>query len=203
MGIFDFLKKKPKAEPAKPAYVVPATPLVQVGQDPGPKVVQELVQKMAKAYRVSQKGIDFIKAKEGFRKKPYLDSVNIPTIGYGTIEYPDGRKVTLKDEYVTEEQASVWLAAHVAEKCEPVLNTLVKVPLNQNQYDALASFIYNCGVGAFTKSTMLKLINAGNLAGAAAQFPLWSKAGGQTIPGLLQRRKEEMEIFLHDPAKIT
>jgi lysozyme len=76
------------------------------------------------------------------------------------------------------------------------VRTLVKVKLNQNQYDALVSFTFNLGVGALQKSTLLKKLNAGDYLGAAAQFPRWVYANKQKLPGLVTRRNEEKKLFL-------
>jgi lysozyme len=71
----------------------------------------------------------------------------------------------------------------------------VKVPLKQGQYDALVSFTYNEGAGKFQSSTLLKMLNAGNYAGAAGQFGAWVYGGGVELPGLVIRRQAEAAIF--------
>ena len=72
----------------------------------------------------------------------------------------------------------------------------VQVPLTQGQYDALVSFAYNLGLAALKSSTLLRLLNARNYAGAAAQFPRWNRAGGKVLPGLTRRREAERVMFL-------
>lgn len=81
-------------------------------------------------------------------------------------------------------------------KHEAAVNDLVKVEINQNQFDALVSFSYNCGSGALKKSTLLKKLNKGDFAGAAREFSKWNKGGGKVLPGLVRRRAAEAELFL-------
>ncbi|WP_387440446.1 lysozyme, partial [Photorhabdus sp. RM105S] len=96
---------------------------------------------------------------------------------------------------ITERQAEQFLLDDLA----PVYITLensVKVPLTQGQFDALCSFIFNCGASAFVRSTLLKKLNAGDYKGAANQFMEWNKAGGRVLPGLDARRASEKTMFL-------
>ena len=72
--------------------------------------------------------------------------------------------------------------------------------LNQNQFDALASFCFNVGLGAFEKSTMFSRLKAGDLHGAATQFARWVNAGGKPLPGLVKRRAAERDLFLKPEA---
>lgn len=83
---------------------------------------------------------------------------------------------------------------------EDAVEKLVKVPLNQNQFSALTLLVYNIGVGAFQKSTLLKLLNQGKYTAAAAQFERWNKGGGRVLKGLVSRRKAEAALFL-EPMK--
>ena len=76
------------------------------------------------------------------------------------------------------------------------VNRLVQVKLTQNQFDALVSFVYNVGGDAFAKSTMLRLLNAGDYVGAANQFQRWNKDNGKVVDGLTNRRRKEYELFL-------
>jgi lysozyme len=146
---------------------------------------------------ISSKGIDLIKAFEGCRLRAYECPAGIPTIGYGTTFYPNGQPVQMKDE-ISEQQAEAYLANDCEDLSKDV-ERLVKVSLNQNQKDALISFCYNLGVGAFTRSTLLKKLNQGDYQGAAAEFPRWDKAivdgVKQSLPGLVRRRAEEKALF--------
>jgi GH24 family phage-related lysozyme (muramidase) len=143
--------------------------------------------------KTGQEGLDLIKFFEGFRQDAYQDVVGIWTIGYGTIRYPDGTPVK-KGDHCSLEQAEHYLA-HELGKFEDQINKLVKVQLNQNQFDALACFCYNVGGGAFAKSTLLKKLNAQDYPGAAQQFLVWNKAGGKPVAGLTKRRQAESNLF--------
>jgi lysozyme len=147
---------------------------------------------------LSSNGLGLIESFEGLKLSPYLDTAGVPTIGYGTILYPSGRRVTMNDPAITQGQALDYLESQVNQKVAAI-NHLVQVPINQNQFDALASFTYNDGVGALQTSTLLRLLNAGNFSGAAAQFLVWDKehVDGQLVEsdGLLHRRKMEMSLF--------
>lgn len=139
--------------------------------------------------RTSQKGVGLIKSFEGLRLKSYQDSVGVWTIGYGTT-----RGITAGMS-INNEQAERMLANDIG-RFEPEIERLVKVGLSQNQWDALMSFIYNLGAANLASSTLLKLLNSGDYAGAAEQFPRWNKAGGQVLAGLTKRRASERAIFL-------
>ena len=145
--------------------------------------------------KTSQSGIDLIKQFEGFRAKPYLCSAGVPTIGYGTTRYPNEIKVKLSDAQITQLQAEYFLR-HDIICVENGVTSLVKVPLKQNQFDALVSFAYNVGISAFGNSTLLKLLNAGDIDGASKQFERWNKAGGKIVDGLINRREAEKVLFL-------
>jgi lysozyme len=146
--------------------------------------------------RVNKAGIDLIKSFEGLFLKPYLCPANVPTIGYGTIRYPNGKSVTLSDPPVTEAQALQYLEHEVNEKAEGV-EKLVKVPMTENEFAALVSFSYNVGTGALQKSTLLRLLNANEpKAKVAEEFLKWNKAAGKVLNGLTRRRQAEKSLFL-------
>lgn len=145
--------------------------------------------------KTSKAGLDLIKQFESFRAAPYLCSAGVPTIGYGTTVYPNGIKVKLSDQKITQQLAETFLQHHVNATEKDVLS-LVKVPLTQNQFDALVSFAYNVGLGAFGDSTLLKLLNAGDIDGTSKQFERWNKTGGKVSNGLTRRRNAEKALFL-------
>lgn len=145
--------------------------------------------------KLNKATVDLIKSFEGLRLKPYLDSANIATIGIGTIRYPNGTAVTMNDPEITEEQAEEYLQ-HELEQKRAGVEKLVKISINDNQFGALVSFAYNVGLGALGSSTLLKLLNAGNVSGAAEEFLRWDKAGGKKLAGLARRRQAERSLFL-------
>lgn len=146
--------------------------------------------------KISNNGIELIKQFEGLSLKPYLDAVNIPTIGFGNTYYEDGTKVTLKDKPITEERATELLEFVANKTFSENINKVVKVPLNQNQFDALVSFAYNIGNKNFNWSTLLKKLNLSDYEGASLEFGRWNQASGKILSGLVLRRQKEKELFL-------
>lgn len=145
--------------------------------------------------KVSKDGLNLIKKFEGLKLSTYLDSVGIPTIGFGSIRYEDGTKVKLGDK-ISEERALVLLKDHIDEEVIPYIDSLVKVPLNQNQVDALCCLIYNIGGGAFKSSTVLRKINSSApIKEIESAWLLWNKAGGKTLQGLISRRLAEIKLY--------
>ena len=132
---------------------------------------------------------------EGLRLKPFRCPAGVPTIGYGATYYPDGRRVTMQARPVTVAQATDMLRSMLA-SYEAGVSRYVLVPVTQGQFDALVSFAYNVGLSAFKDSTLLRLVNARDYAGAAAQFARWNKAGGKVLPGLTRRREAERKLFV-------
>ena len=143
---------------------------------------------------VSLFGVDIICGFEGKRLAAYDDGAGVWTIGFGTTVYPNGIKVK-KGDTCTEAQAKAYMA-HDLKKFESAVNNTVKVPLNQNQFDALVSLAYNIGTNAFSKSTLVKKLNANDIRGAADQFDVWVNAGGKRMQGLVNRRAREKALFI-------
>lgn len=143
---------------------------------------------------VSNKGVDLICEFEGKRLTSYDDGVGVWTIGFGTIKYPNGTRVK-KGDTCTLEQAKEYMRHDLIE-FEHTVNSSVKVPLNQNQFDALVSLAYNIGSNAFKSSTLVKKLNTGDYQGAADQFNVWINAGGKRMQGLVNRRDREKLLFL-------
>jgi len=143
---------------------------------------------------VRTNNIDAIKEHEGLRLVAYLDSVGVWTIGYGDTG-PD----VVKGLTITKEEAEKRLRKRLVE-FEGYVNTYVKVPLKQHQFDALVSLVYNIGPANFKTSTLLKKLNAGDYIGAADQFLVWDKGrvDGKlvVIKGLANRRAKERKQFL-------
>lgn len=144
---------------------------------------------------VSKNGLDLIKEFESFKSKPYLCPSQIATIGWGSTYYPDGKKVTLQDKEITVEKAFEILEYIANKDFGSNINKVVKVPLNQNQFDALVSFAYNIGNGNFNSSTLLRWLNQGNYKEASMQLLRWDKSKGVALNGLTKRRKSEKALF--------
>ena len=143
---------------------------------------------------VSPSGVDLICNFEGLRLKAYDDGVGVWTIGFGTTKYPNGIRVK-KGDTCTLDQAKAYMQNDL-KSFEQTVNNTVKVPLNQNQFDALVSLAYNIGASAFSQSTLVKKLNANSISGAADQFDVWVNAGGKRMQGLVNRRTVEKALFL-------
>jgi len=136
----------------------------------------------------SRKAISLVCEFEGCRLTSYQDQRGIWTIGYG-------HTPASENQVCTEEQAEVWLDADL-KVADAAVNRLVSVALNQNQFDALVSFVFNVGSGNFRTSTLLRLLNRGESLLAAAEFPKWDHAGAAVSSGLLRRRQAEQALFV-------
>mgnify|MGYP003612844603 CR=1 FL=1 len=133
-------------------------------------------------------GLDIVKEAEGLRLSAYLCPAGIPTIGYG---HTKGVKL---GDTCTREQAEEWLENDFFTAKQDV-KAVVRVPLRENQLDALASFVFNLGVRKLIQSTLLKKLNAGDYSGAAAEFDKWVFAGKVKLNGLVKRRAKERQLF--------
>ncbi len=130
-----------------------------------------------------------IKRWEGWRAKAYKCPANKWTIGYGHTK-------TARRGMIISQQEGERLLRQDLQIYENAINSLVSVTLNQNQFDALVSFTYNVGRGAFSQSTLLIRLNEGNYSEAAGQFLRWVYGGGRKLPGLVSRRAAERQLFL-------
>ncbi|MBB5519309.1 lysozyme [Amphiplicatus metriothermophilus] len=144
--------------------------------------------------KTSPNGVALIKRFEGLELEAYQDIAGIWTIGYGHTgpDVKPGMKIT-------EAEAEALLKRDLKPR-EEAVERLVKVPLNQNEFDALVSFVYNVGIEAFRKSTALRRLNKGDRIGAAEALTWWNKAtvGGvlREVAGLTRRRAAERALFL-------
>ena len=136
----------------------------------------------------SEAGLDLTEESEGCRLVAYQDSVGVWTIGYGHT------RGVVEGMTCTQAQAEAWLREDILSAIADV-NRLVKVPLTQGEFDALVDFDFNLGGGALRGSTLLRLLNGGDHAGAAEQFERWDRAGGHVLAGLLRRRLAEEAEF--------
>ncbi|HHQ6569478.1 TPA: lysozyme [Serratia fonticola] len=142
--------------------------------------------------KTSQRGIALIKSFESLELKAYPDPATGDkpwTIGWG---HTKGVK---PGDLITEQQAEALLTEDLA-VFELTVNSSVKVPITQNQFDALVSLAFNIGGPNFAGSTLVKKLNAGDQRGAADQFPRWKLANGKEMRGLVRRRAAERELFL-------
>ena len=138
--------------------------------------------------KISENGLNLIKHFEGCELQAYECPAGVWTIGYGHIKTAHEGKV------ITQEQADEMLVEEM-EEYEGYINRAVKVELNQNQFDAMVSWVYNLGNGNLGASTLLKVLNMGDYAGVPAQMLRWNKAGGKVLEGLTRRRQAEADLF--------
>ena len=149
----------------------------------------------------SQAGIDFIKKNEGFRATAYNDSAGNATIGYGTLLH-HGPVTELDAQLkITEEKAAERLTEHLTNIVEPAINRTVKAPLRQNEFDAIADWVYNLGTAYLKEEdcTWLRELNSGHYGQASIALLMWNKAmknGILTVEeGLTRRRVAEAHLF--------
>jgi lysozyme len=156
------------------------------------------------AKKLADKGAALVKAFESCMKavpggfQAYLDPVGVLTIGWGHTNH-NGRKFK-SGEIFTQAECDAEFLKDMA-VFEKAVNDRVKVPLNQDQFDALVSFAFNVGAGNLAQSTLLRKLNAGDFVGAAQEFQRWNKAGGKVLRGLTRRRASEALLFQSIPDK--
>lgn len=126
---------------------------------------------------------------ENCKLEAYLDGGGVWTIGWG---HTAGVR---KGDTCSQAQADAWLEEDIADAEEDV-NLYVRGWLLQGQFDALCSLAYNIGGNAFRKSTLVRMLNSGNLEGAAKEFLRWKFDNGMEVKGLLRRRVAEQKMFL-------
>ncbi|HAT64025.1 MAG TPA: muraminidase [Flavobacteriaceae bacterium] len=137
---------------------------------------------------ISEEGLSLIKKFEGCKLEAYEDAVGISTIAYGRI-----KNVKMGDT-CTKEQAEEWLDEEMHEY-EGYINDQVKVDLEQYQFDALVSWVYNLGPNNLKSSTLLSVLNEKKYNDVPAQIRRWNKAGGNVLDGLMRRREAEALLF--------
>jgi lysozyme len=144
--------------------------------------------------KFSDNGLELLKVLEGFRAKPYADSGGKMTVGYGHLIVP-GDGVGDSGDAITTDKATELLSGDVSRTVASVNNGVTSI-ITQNQFDTLVIFAFNVGTGAFSKSTLLRMLNAGDVAGAANQLLRWDRVGGVPNSGLRNRRLAEQKLFL-------
>ena len=137
--------------------------------------------------KISEAGVKLICKWEEFRGYAYVCPAGLWTIGYGHT----GRVKPTDKIDLAQGEAYLRKDLEIVERC---LNSLA-IKLNQNQYDALCSLIFNIGTGNFLRSTLLKCLQAKQYDKASAEFLKWRKANGKVLKGLEARRKDEQELF--------
>jgi lysozyme len=156
--------------------------------------------------KISEKGKKLLAKWEGFETQVYKDSAGLPTIGVGHLLTQDERssgKIIINGQTVrysngiTKQQVYDLLDQDL-NRFEDVVNQRVTVPLEQSQFDALVSFSFNVGVGAFKNSTLLKRLNAGGYAEVPNQLGRWVHSGGRVVQGLINRREHEIQLWYGD-----
>jgi lysozyme len=148
-----------------------------------------------KITKIGTKGLELIKSFEGLKLKPYLCPAKVPTVGYGSTFYENGKKVKITDPSITEQRASELLLDSL-KGFERYVDSYCRDDINQNQFDALVSFCYNLGPANLKSSTLLKKANVNpNDPTIAQEFLRWNKAGGRALKGLTKRRQAESDLY--------
>ena len=137
---------------------------------------------------ISKEGLSLIKKFEGCELEAYLCPAGVWTIGYGhTKDVKEGDKINKEEaDYLLQEEMIEY---------ESYINDFVEVPLNQNQFDSLCSWVYNLGPTNLKNSTMLKVLNEEKYADVPQEIKRWNKAGGEVLDGLIKRREAEAKMF--------
>ena len=137
---------------------------------------------------ISQEGLSLIKKFEGCELEAYKCAAGVWTIGYGST------KGVKEGDTVSQEEADKLLL-HEMEEYEGYINDMVNVNLEQNQFYAMVSWVFNLGPANLKASTLLKVLNAKDYEGVPAQIKRWNKAGGKVLQGLIRRREAESLLF--------
>lgn len=153
--------------------------------------------------KTPDEAIELIRSFEGWLRKlsdgraaPYLCPARVPTIGWGTVIYADGKKVTMRDAPITREEGERHFRREIAEKEAAVANMVAGLPIHPLMFGALVSFAYNCGTGALRGSTLLRRVKAQQWDLVPGEFAKWRMGGGRILPGLVRRRRAEANMFM-------
>jgi len=141
---------------------------------------------------VSQQGLALIKRFEGFSPTIYLDAAGLPTIGYGHLLRSGEAEMFARG---ISEEAGIALLIKDVQKAEQAVLRLVRVPLSEDQFDALVSFTFNLGSGALQRSTLRRKVNREEHADVPPEFMRWVWAGGKKLRGLIRRREAEAALY--------
>ena len=174
---------------APPAQQTTGVPVIAVGEAP-------------QAPFLPPAALEMVARHEGYRATAYKCPAGVWTIGYGTTRWSNGQAVRDGDGPV-DQFAAKRLLMHDLRWAADAVRDLVTVELTEHQRSALISFVYNVGRKAFSNSTLLGLLNAGDYRGAAEQFERWNKGGGKVLPGLVARRAEEASLFSGKAGRVS
>jgi lysozyme len=151
--------------------------------------------------KLSDDGLGLIAGFEGFVPHAYNDAAGHATVGYGRLLHMGPVTQADRDKYgtksnpkVTKAQALKWLRED-AKQAEGAVRSTVRVPIRQQEYDALTSLAFNIGSGAFGSSTLVKELNKGHYRRAGLQILRWNRAGGKVLLGLSRRRRAELDLY--------
>lgn len=153
-------------------------------------------------------GVSLCKKWEGWHKalpdgraKPYLCPAKVPTIGFGSTYWDDGRKVKLSDDAITKEVGTQLLLRQLQSYADTV-DRCIKVPIHPWMRASAISLCYNIGGAAFAKSTLVRRINAREWKGCTEAFCRYKIGGGRVLTGLLSRRQDEAALFMRGVAEL-
>lgn len=145
--------------------------------------------------KLSANGLVKLAEFEGVKLNAYQCSAGVWTIGIGSTYYANGTKVKQGDKLASRNEAYI-LAVTTMKQYIDAVNTSIKVPINQNQFDALVCFCYNIGAPRFKTSTVVKRINLYALRDKVTDaFLMWTKANGKEVEGLVNRRNKELALY--------
>lgn len=154
--------------------------------------------------RIGAAGLSLVKQFEGFGPKWYPDPAHgwkVPTIGYGHTDAAGEPKYAATKSIVLTEATATDILRRDMQKYADAVSKAVKVPLTDNQFDALVSWCYNVGPGAVAGSTLVRKLNAGDYAAVPSELAKWNKAGGKPLNGLTRRRAAEAVLFTRKAAQ--
>ena len=138
--------------------------------------------------KISEDGLELIKKFEGCETTAYQDSVGVWTIGFGhTKGVEEGQPCSIED--------AESMLANEMDEYEGYINNMVKVDLQQHEFDALVAWVYNLGPTNLGESTMLKVLNGGQFDRVPEEMNRWTRAGGKILEGLVRRRQAESLMF--------
>lgn len=148
----------------------------------------------AGARPTNDSGVELVKTFEGYSARPYMCPARVWTIGYGATKGLDNRPVTPEHPHITRDQGTTLLRRDLGDS-ERAVARLSPVAINDNQYATLVSFVFNCGAGAYQRSTLRQVVNRGDHADVPAELMKWVRGGGQVLPGLVRRRRAEGALY--------